>query len=131
MYLRAVSVRTGEVLTTVTASKTIASQAVGASAYRFVAFKELLEAEFGYTTNEPDQIALQQAVEKAVFGLVMEGVDLDLWQFADMANAEPLRALYRKERDGVYEARDVQKAFQKAGSFSALTIVDKDDEEKN
>ncbi len=131
VYLRAVSVRTGEVLTTVTASKTIASQAVGASAYRFVAFKELLEAEFGYTTNEPDQIALQQAVEKAVFGLVMEGVDLDLWQFADMANAEPLRALYRKERDGVYEARDVQKAFQKAGSFSALTIVDKDDEEKN
>ena len=91
----------------------------------------MLEAEFGYTTNEPDQIALQQAVEKAVFGLVMEGVDLDLWQFADMANAEPLRALYRKERDGVYEARDVQKAFQKAGSFSALTIVDKDDEEKN
>ncbi|KZY21434.1 curlin, partial [Erythrobacter sp. HI0038] len=74
VYLRAVSVRTGEVLTTVTASKTIASRAIGASAYKFVAFKELLEFEAGITSNEPDQVALQQAVEKATFGLIMEGV---------------------------------------------------------
>ena len=47
VYLRAVSVRTGEVLTTVTASKTIASKALGASAFKFVAFKKLLEAEAG------------------------------------------------------------------------------------
>ena len=72
VYLRAVSVRTGEVLTTVTASKTIASQAFGASAFKFVAFRELLEAEAGFTTNEPDQLALQQAIEKAVYALVME-----------------------------------------------------------
>ena len=45
VYLRAVSVRTGEVLTTVTASKTIASKAISANAFKFVAFKELLEAE--------------------------------------------------------------------------------------
>ena len=66
VYLRAVSVRTGEVLTTVTASKTIASQSIGANAFRYVGFKELLQAEAGYTTNEPDQVALQQAIEKAV-----------------------------------------------------------------
>ncbi len=64
VYLRAVSVRTGEVLANVTASKTIASQALGASAFKFVAFRELLEAEAGITSNEPDQIALQQAIEK-------------------------------------------------------------------
>ncbi len=122
VYLRAVSVRTGEVLTTVTASKTIASQAIGASAYRFVAFKELLEAEWGITSNEPDQVALQQAIEKAVYGLVMEGVELDLWKFQDMAAAGPLLGLYRNERDGVYEARDVQEAVEKAGSLSALKI---------
>ena len=131
VYLRAVSVRTGEVLTTVTASKTIASRAVGASAYRFVAFKELLEAEFGITTNEPDQIALQQAVEKAVYGLIMEGAELALWNFADASAAEPIRALYRNERDGIYEARDVQTAYERAGSFSALNIVDKGDDESD
>ena len=124
VYLRAVSVRTGEVLTNVQASKTIASQAFGANAYRFVAFRELLEAEVGVTSNEPDQIALQQAIEKAVYGLGMEGVDLGLWRFADMESAEGLISSYRAERDGIYDARDMQNAFERAGSLTALTVVD-------
>jgi curli production assembly/transport component CsgG len=63
VYLRAVSVRTGEVLTTVTASKTIASHELGANTFRYVAFKELLQAEAGITVNEPDHLALQQEIE--------------------------------------------------------------------
>lgn len=131
VYLRAVSVRTGEVLTNIQASKTIASQAIGASAYRFVAFRELLEAEAGITSNEPDQVALQQAIEKAVYGLVLEGVDLGLWRFADSEGAQALMSTYRAERDGVYGADDVQDAVERAGSLTALTIVDsgEDDEE--
>jgi curli production assembly/transport component CsgG len=105
VYLRAVSVRTGEVLANITASKTIASQALGASAFKFVAFRELLEAEAGITSNEPDQVALQQAIEKAVYGLVLEGVELDLWRFDDMSAAQSLLAAYRAERDGVYDCR--------------------------
>ena len=130
VYLRAVSVRTGEVLANVTASKTIASQALGASAFKFVAFRELLEAEAGITTNEPDQVALQQAIEKAVYGLVFEGVQLDLWRFEDMAAAEPLIAAYRAERDGIYDASDVQQAVKRAGSLTALTVVDEDKEKE-
>lgn len=130
VYLRAVSVRTGEVLANVTASKTIASQALGASAFKFVAFRELLEAEAGITSNEPDQVALQQAIEKAVYGLVLEGVDLDLWRFEDMTAAQPLIAAYRAERDGVYDASDIQKAVKRAGSLTALTVVDEDKDEK-
>jgi len=126
VYLRAVSVRTGEVLANVTASKTIASQALGASAFKFVGFRELLEAEVGITSNEPDQIALQQAIEKAVYGLVFEGVELDLWRFNDMADAQTLMATYRAERDGLYNASDVQKAVKRAGSLTALTVVDDD-----
>lgn len=130
VYLRAVSVRTGEVLTSVQASKTIASQSLGASAFKFVAFRELLEAEAGITSNEPDQVALQQAIEKAVYGLVLEGVELDLWKFQDMAAAQALMSTYRAERDGVYEAEDVQKALRKAGSLAALNIVEKEEGEK-
>jgi curli production assembly/transport component CsgG len=130
VYLRAVSVRTGEVLANVTASKTIASQALGASAFKFVAFRELLEAEAGITSNEPDQVALQQAIEKAVYGLVFEGVELDLWRFEDMAAAQPLLAAYRAERDGVYDASDIQKAVKRAGSLTALTVVDREKEEE-
>lgn len=131
VYLRAVSVRTGEVLTNVTASKTIASQAIGASAFRFVAFKELLEAEAGITANEPDQVALQQAIEKAVYGLILEGVELGLWNFSDMMAAGPLMQTYRAERDGIYDADDVQRAVRRAGSVGALTVVRNEREDRD
>lgn len=112
VYLRAVSVRTGEVLTSVTASKTIASQSIGGNAFRFVAFKELLQAEAGYTTNEPDQIALQQAIEKAVYGLVMEGVDLQLWDFANREAGLPMLAEYKRERDGKIDGAAFEQAMR-------------------
>lgn len=129
VYLRAVSVRTGEVLTNVTASKTIASQAIGASAFRFVAFKELLEAEAGITSNEPDQVALQQAIEKAVYGLVLEGVELDLWRFDDMKGAAAIRQHYLAEKNGIYDAGDVQRAVRRAGAVSALKVIDTGEED--
>ena len=87
VYLRAVSVKTGEVLSSVLANKTIASYAVQANAFRFVGFKDLLEAETGITYNEPAQLALRQAVEKAVYALVFEGSELGLWAFQDPATA--------------------------------------------
>jgi curli production assembly/transport component CsgG len=114
VYLRAVSVRTGEVLTTVTASKTIASKAIGASAFKFVAFKELLEAEAGFTTNEPDHLALQQAIEKAVHALVLEGADLKLWSFVDARAGQPLIEQYRAERNGLISAVQAREAMERA-----------------
>lgn len=111
--LRAISVRTGEVLATVTTSKTIASMAIGANAFRYVGFKELLEAETGITTNEPDQLALQQAIEKAVHALVLEGADLKLWAFADPQAASPTQLRYRQERDGLLSANEVARAEEK------------------
>ncbi|RST31514.1 curlin [Sphingomonas ginkgonis] len=113
VYLRAVSVRTGEVLTSVTASKTIASKAISASAFKYVAFKQLLEAEAGITTNEPGHLALQQAIEKAVYEMVLEGVDLKLWNFADPRAGWPTLWRYRQERDGVFSARDVATAVER------------------
>jgi curli production assembly/transport component CsgG len=108
VYLRAVSVRSGEVLTTVTASKTIASYQVGVNAFRYVDFKQLLEAEAGFTTNEPGMLALQEAIDKAVYGLVLEGVDLKLWDFADTAAGWPYLWRYQQERDGVYTAEQME-----------------------
>ncbi|CAL1692620.1 hypothetical protein MMB232_02795 [Brevundimonas subvibrioides] len=110
VYLRAVSVRTGEVLTSVTTSKTIASYALGGGAFRYVGFKQLLEAEAGMSTNEPDQLALQQAIEKAVYALIMEGVDLKLWDFNDPAAGWPSLWRYQQERDGVFTAEQVEAA---------------------
>ncbi len=108
VYLRAVSVKTGEILTTVTSSKTITSKALTANLFSYVASDKIGEAELGYTTNEPAQLALQQAIEKAVYGLVMEGVDLKLWNFADANAGWPMLWRYRQERDGVISASQIE-----------------------
>lgn len=127
VYLRAVSVRTGEVLTTVTASKTIASFALGANAFRYVGFKELLEAEAGFTTNEPDQLALQQAVEKAVYALIMEGAELKLWSFADQTAAAEGLERYRRERDGTFSLEEIRQAQARPARIVAARAAAKDE----
>lgn len=123
VYLRAVSVRTGEVLTSVTASKTIASQSLGANAFRYVGFKELLQAEAGYTTNEPDQVALQQAIEKAVYSLVLEGVELKLWDFANPNDGWPLLHEYKQERDGGVDPAKVAETLRRLGPIQPQQII--------
>ena len=54
VYLRAVSVLSGEVLVSVTTDKTIYSTGLQGSANRFVSFNSLFQFEAGFTTNEPD-----------------------------------------------------------------------------
>jgi curli production assembly/transport component CsgG len=65
VYLRMVSTSNGKILNSVYVSKTILSQAIDQS-LRYVNFKRLLEVETGYTTNEPIQMAVTEAIEKAV-----------------------------------------------------------------
>ncbi|MGK9065317.1 CsgG/HfaB family protein [Stutzerimonas chloritidismutans] len=81
--LRAVDVRSGQVLSNVMTTKTIYSIGRNANVYKFIEFKELLEAEAGYTTNEPAQLCVLSAIEAAVAHLIAQGVDRRLWQTAD------------------------------------------------
>lgn len=123
VYLRAVSVRSGEVLASVTANKTIMSQAVSATAFRYVGYKELLETEAGYSTNEPDQIALEQAIQKAVYALVMEGVEQKIWEFADFNAGWPALYRYRQERDGLITAKQAQALAEAERRNGAAKVV--------
>jgi len=100
VQLRAVSVKTGEVLASVTTEKTIASLGVSANAFRFVTFDNLLEADAGFTSNEPGLLALRQAVEKSVYALVMEGAEVGIWNFKDKSQQVAYLNKYRQERDG-------------------------------
>lgn len=79
VYLRAVSTSSGEILKTIYVSKTILSQAVDVSLFRFVKFQRLLEAETGFTQNEPVQLAVKDAIEKAVHDLILEGIKDGYW----------------------------------------------------
>ena len=80
VYLRAVSTSSGRILKTVYVSKTILSQAIDANLFRYVKLKRLLEAEIGISQNEPGQLAVKEAIEKAVESLILEGVASGLWK---------------------------------------------------
>ncbi len=79
VYLRAVSTSNGKILKTVYISKTILSQAVDASLFKYVKFQRLLEVETGFTKNEPLQLAVAEAIEKSVEALIIEGIADKLW----------------------------------------------------
>ena len=56
VYLRGTSVKTGEVLLSVVANKKILSYGVDGNAFRYVTFNRILQAEAGFTRNEPGRL---------------------------------------------------------------------------
>lgn len=107
--LRAVSVKTGEILASVTTEKTIASVGVAANAFRFVTFDNLLEADAGITSNEPGVLALRQAIEKSVYAMILEGSENGLWAFQDQSSGTALLDKYRSKQGGIYATKKQKK----------------------
>jgi len=81
--LRAVSTKTGEVLASVNVRKELVSVELQGNVFRYLELDKLLEAEAGVTYNEPKQIAVETAIDKAVLALVVKGAQLGVWQFAN------------------------------------------------
>lgn len=81
--MRIVSVQSGEVLNSVTVTKTIYSVALNANAYRYVSVAKLLQVEAGITRNEPTQMAVREAIDLAVYATIIEGARKHLWKFRD------------------------------------------------
>jgi len=104
IYLRAVSVKNGRVLKSVTTNKTIFSMGMDAGVFKFVGFRELLEVEAGFTTNEPPQMAVLEAIERATYSLIMEGVNENLWAFKDKKMEAKLMKKYLDEKSRIVTA---------------------------
>jgi curli production assembly/transport component CsgG len=103
VYLRAVSSTSGAILKTVYTSKSILSQQVKADVYKYVSLKRILEAETGYTYNEPSELAVSEAIEKAVESLVVEGLRDKLWQLKipqDTLSAS-IATYWKEKRDNI------------------------------
>ena len=80
--VRAVLVQTGEVMLNTTVSKTILSAGVSRDVFRFTELgTELVEIETGYTQTEATGYATRSAIETAVYSLVKEGLEKQLWDF--------------------------------------------------
>lgn len=133
VYLRAVSTNNGEILKTIYVSKTILSQALDASFFRFVKFQRLFEAETGITQNEPVQLAVKDAIEKAVHDLIIEGVKDQFWgaQGGKAVN-DKLVAEYEEEKKieestRLYDRLFVEREYSDNLSFTGgLGVLDGD-----
>lgn len=85
--LRTVDIRGGQILQSISTTKTIYSYEINPSVFKFVNFKNLLEVEAGLTQNEPAQMCVREAIEAAVAHLIVQGVNDGSWQLANAAEA--------------------------------------------
>ncbi|MDC6480996.1 CsgG/HfaB family protein [bacterium] len=86
VVMRLVSVSTGKVLMSIATEKTIASYRSGADIFKFFDLgTKLVEAETGYSVNEPVNYAVRAAIEQGIIELVHEGNNRDMWKFVNGA----------------------------------------------
>ncbi|HRO18818.1 CsgG/HfaB family protein [Alcaligenes sp. RM2] len=98
--LRAIDVRTGNILQSVSTTKTIFSYEVRPSVYKFVNFKDLLEIEAGVTNNEPAQLSVKEAIESAVVHLIVQGMKEGQWRLQNEADRNnPIVQNYMKQNE--------------------------------
>lgn len=104
IYLRAIDIRDGSIIKSVTTNKTILSKKMDLGVYKFVKLKRLLEVETGFSTNEPRQICVLEAIEKAVYSLIIEGILDKHWALRNPEDIKsPVIQKYIMEREGVKE----------------------------
>ena len=114
--LRAISVKRGTILNTLQTRKTILSAKLEGGVFRFVDPMRLLEIEAGLASNEAPQMAVREAIELAVYGLILEGVRDELWRFKDIDKAAPIIAAYLREK-----AEKVNSTFNNNGQLIELS----------
>ncbi|MBK3516949.1 CsgG/HfaB family protein [Carboxylicivirga marina] len=124
IYLRAVSTSNGKILKTIYTTNSIYSQEVSLGVFRYVKFKRLLEAETGYTYNEPTEIAITEAIEKAVHAMIVEGIIDDLWQLNNPTDIKADEiAKYKKEKSDNFKVDHIGAKFEqnyRSGFYSSV-----------
>lgn len=82
--MRVVAVQTGEVLLTVSGTKTIASHKSGTDVFRFLDLgTKAIEIESGVAMNEPVNYAIRSAIEYCVIEVIKQGTDQGLWKMKE------------------------------------------------
>jgi len=82
--MRAVSVSTGEILTSTTVTKTVISTSSNVGVFRFIeAGTENVELELGSSQNEPVNYAVRLAIEAAIVDMIKEGAEREFWTFVE------------------------------------------------
>lgn len=119
--LRTIDIRGGQILQSVSTTKTIYSYEIHPSVFKFVNVKDLLELEAGMTRNEPTQLCVNEAIEAGVAHLIVQGIQAGNWALRDEASlADPVLKRYLADKDTRYAIKDtsmVETAAQAGGSL--------------
>jgi len=103
--LRLVDVRSGQVMNSVSVSKTVYSRQMSTGVFQFVSFRKLLESEGGYTLNEPAQLCVKEAIESGVIHLVVQGIRDGAWALKnDKDRSSPVLQSYVREESELLAA---------------------------
>ncbi|MGY8865057.1 MAG: CsgG/HfaB family protein [Methylophagaceae bacterium] len=82
VVMRIVSVSTGKVLLSVATEKVIASSRSGADVFKFLDMgTKAVEAETGYSVNEPVNYAVRAAIEAGIIEIINQGERDKIWSF--------------------------------------------------
>ncbi|OGQ96957.1 MAG: hypothetical protein A2521_11880 [Deltaproteobacteria bacterium RIFOXYD12_FULL_57_12] len=131
IYLRSVDVLKGEIVHSISTTKSILSEEVDFGIFRFVKINRLLEAEAGFSSNEPPQICVREAIEMAVINLIIEGVMDGHWALADQNDINaPIFQQYLKAKDSIPQRYDHTLVSSAQNSTQAPTAIAADSDKK-
>lgn len=104
--LRTIDIRNGQVLQSVSTTKTIYSYEIHPSVFKFVNIKDLAEFEAGMTRNEPTQLCVNEAIEAGVAHLIVKGVQAGDWALQDPSSiSHPVMKRYLADPDSRYATK--------------------------
>lgn len=116
VHLRAVDIRTGRILTSVSTTKAVYSYKLAADVFRFVKFRSILEVEAGFTRNEPAQLCVMDAIEAAVIHLIIQGVRENHWAMRDPKEMDsPFIRGYVEAQRAFLTQREADALMEKGG----------------
>jgi len=116
--LRSIDIRNGQILQSVSTTKTIYSYEVNPSVYKFVNVHDLVEVEAGMTANEPTQLCVSEAIEAGVAHLIAQGIKEGNWALKDPdAKSNPVLQRYFNERDTYYGVQKIARIENGAGNI--------------
>lgn len=123
VVMRIVSVSTGKVLLSVATEKVIASSRSGADVFKFLDMgTKAVEAESGYSVNEPVNYAVRAAIEAGIIEIINQGEKEGLWKFKEqrvtgteaevIENTDEGVSIYCETEDKCYTSEELDKKAQ-------------------
>ena len=130
--LRTVDIRGGQILQSISTTKTIYSYEVRPSVFKFVNVKDLLELEAGMTRNEPAQLCVSEAIEAGVVHLIAQGLKSRDWALENQNDyTNPVLQRYLTERDTVYGKGLIATASAQEDDAGKVLTWDRGNGERN